>query len=112
MNRQEVIAALESMANGVDPSTGARIHTPETVKALLAASSLLKGNPKFASAGAPWSADEDARLAQEFEAGMSSAQIALRHGRSSAAITARLVKLGKIDASRVKSRDRGARLAS
>ena len=105
MDRQQVITVLESLANGTDPSTGARIpsetfHSAETVRALFAAASLLKnarnGNTKFVAAGTPWSSDEDSRLTQEFEREMMVAQIALQHGRTSAAITSRLVKLGKI----------------
>ena len=64
------------------------------------------------SAGTPWSAEEDARLCREFDAGMTTAQIALQHGRTSGAITSRLVKLGRIDPATVKSRDRGAQVAS
>ena len=131
MDRQEVIAVLESLANGIDPMTGARIpqdafHSADTVRALFAASAFLKAAPAtpekpqngrtrtttFASAGTPWSADEDARLGQEFDAGMTIAQIALQHGRTSGAITSRLVKLGRIDPATVKSREHGARLAS
>ena len=129
MERQEVIAVLESLANGIDPGTGARIpheafHTADTVRALFAASSLLKaadapapvkrrrGTTRLTSAGEPWSAEEDARLCHEFDSGMTISQIALQHGRSSGAITSRLVKVGRIDPATVKSRDRGARLAS
>jgi len=107
MDRQQVIGVLESLANGTDPSTGARIpsetfHSAETVRALFTAASLLKGahggNTKFVAAGTPWSSEEDSRLTQEFDGGMSIAQIALQHGRTSHAITSRLVKLGKIEA--------------
>jgi hypothetical protein len=107
MDRQQVIAVLESLANGNDPSTGARIpgetfHSADTVRALFAAASLLKGarngNTKFVAAGTPWSSEEDSRLGQELDRGMTIAQIALGHGRTSGAITSRLVKLGKIEA--------------
>ncbi len=126
MERQEVITVLESLANGVDPGTGARIpheafHTADTVRALFTASALLKAGDappptrsgrkattKLTSAGMPWSADEDARLCNELDSGMTIAQIGLQHGRSSGAITSRLVKLGRIDPATVKSRDRGA----
>lgn len=130
MNRQEVITVLESLANGIDPGTGARIphetfQTADTVRALFAATAFLKApemqavrqsaratNPTFTSAGTPWSAEEDARLGQEFDAGLTTAQIALQHGRTSGAITSRLVKLGRLDPATVKSRDRGARVVS
>jgi hypothetical protein len=81
LNRQEVITIVESLANGVDPATGARIpadtfHRADIVRALFAASTLLKSEvaaapvarsgrtrgEQFTSAGTPGSAEEDARL--------------------------------------------------
>lgn len=131
MERQQVITILEALANGTDPSTSAPIpldafHSADTVRAMFTAVALLKeGEPgavptrrakrattSLTSAGAPWSAEEDARLSAEFDSGMTVSQIALQHGRSSGAITSRLVKLGRIDAATVKTRERGARLAS
>lgn len=127
MDRQQVITVLESLANGIDPGTSTRIlhetfHSADTVRALFAAVAFLKDGgtrqdgrvikTKFTSAGAPWSAEEDTRLGHEFDAGMTVAQIALQHGRTSGAITSRLVKLGRIDPASVKSRERGARAAS
>ena len=130
MDRQEVITILDTLADGTDPSTGARIpyeafHTATTVRALFAASAFLKSDiarsaPRsdrtratpFTSAGAAWSAEEDARLGQEFDARMTVAQIALQHGRTSGAITSRLVRIGRLDPSNVKSRDRGSRPAT
>lgn len=130
MERQHVITILEALANGTDPATRAPIpldtfHSADTVRAMFTAVALLKeGEPgalpsrrtkratSLTSAGAPWSPEEDARLGAEFDSGMTVSQIALQHGRSSGAITSRLVKLGRIDAATVKTRERGARLAS
>jgi hypothetical protein len=129
MERQEVIHTLESLANGVDPQSGAAIahdvfESPSTVRALFTAATLLKNNDsppekaprpattRFAAAGSPWTAEEEARLASEFDSGDSIAQIALRHGRSSGAISLRLVKLGRLDSSAVKVRERASRPAS
>lgn len=129
MDRQQVITVLESLANGIDPQTGAPIpydtfHAADTVRALFTATTLLKTAETAAptgrrrqsaalpAAGTPWSEEEDARLSREFDAGMTTAQMALQHGRTSGAITSRLVKLGRIDPATVKSRDRGARVAS
>jgi hypothetical protein len=128
MDREQVIAVVESLANGTDPNTGARIphdtfHSADTIRALFAAGTLLKadaatavrrraGSTKLTSAGTPWSTEEDERLCQEFDTKMTVGQIALQHGRSSGAITSRLVKLGRIDPSSVKSRDRGAHIVS
>ena len=123
MERQQVISVLESLANGIDPGSGARIpldvfHSGDTVRALFAASNLLKApaprsrgaSTSLTAAGTAWTQEEDARLCHEFDAGMTVAQIALQHGRSSGAITLRLVKLGRIDPATVKSRDRGAKV--
>lgn len=121
MERHEVIAVLESLANGVDPATGQKIP-PEffqgtsTVDALSTAGALLKedatrpsrrSNPTFPAAGAPWTEEEDKRLIAEHDGGMSAAQMALAHGRTSNSITLRLIKLGRIDPATVKVRQRG-----
>jgi len=51
--------------------------------------------------GSRWTPDEEARLAGGFDAGKRVSELASAHGRSIAAIEARLLKLGKIDASAV-----------
>jgi hypothetical protein len=126
MNRQEVITIIDTLADGVDPATGERIpyeafHTATAVRALFAASAFLKSDTgrargakstTFTAAGAPWTAEEDARLGQEFDAGLTVAQIALQHGRTSGAITSRLVKIGRLDPEKVKARERGGRVVS
>jgi hypothetical protein len=131
MEKQQVISILESLAHGNDPVTGLPIpidafHSADATRALFTASDLLRrtngsgevldpassGKKTLTAAGAPWSAEEDVRLGAEFDAGMTVAQIALQHGRSSGAITSRLVKLGRIDPATVKTRERGAKIAS
>ena len=122
MERSQVITVLESLASGVDPTTGVVSHevfaAPNVIRALFVAADLLKRMPAPAAtgtqkqqppaAGARWTADEDAVLAREFDQGTSIAEIASRHSRTRGAITSRLVKLGRIDASSVRLRDRGA----
>ena len=107
MNRDEIITVLETLANGAGEDV---LRQPGTVQALVAASSMLRRRAA-ASAGTRWTEEEDARLCSEHDAGMSVAQMALAHGRSSSAITLRLVKLGRVDAAAVKPRERGARVA-
>jgi len=106
MDRERVITVLESLAE--------TLHDGDAVRALLTASTLLKQQKgrKLTAAGAPWTSEEDARLCNEFDAMMTTAQIALLHGRSSGAITSRLVKLGRIDPAQVQSRDRGLRVVT
>jgi len=113
MDRNEIITALEGLATQYP-------NTP-TAAALRSATTLLrdhdcaafahvrKPNPNLPAAGQRWTDDEDARLARELDSGMSVAQIALAHGRTSGGITLRLVKLGRIDPSTVQVRERGGK---
>ncbi len=127
MQREQVISYVESLANGIDPTSGGRIPheafgATEVVQALFSAARLLRdggaagagpavtGRPP--AAGAAWTAEEEARLANEFDSGMPIRDIARQHGRTSGAITSRLVRLGRIDPTAVTTRERGARLAS
>ena len=50
------------------------------------------------NAGKPWSADEDARLADGFDAGRDPASLAADLGRSAFAVEVRLAKLGRLPA--------------
>lgn len=52
-----------------------------------------------ANQGKPWSPNEDAQLAQEFDRSLPEGEMAQIHGRSQWAITKRLERLGKIPAS-------------
>lgn len=115
MNREEIITTLETLAT--------QFHETPNAAALRSAATLLqehdcaafahgrKPNPSLPSAGARWTAEEDERLGREFDGGMSIAQIALAHGRTSGGITARLVKLGRIDPP-VQTRERGGRVSA
>lgn len=110
MELQRVVSIVESLAAGVDPTSGAHVtfHSPDVSRALSTAATLLKregGRP--AAAGQPWSEEEDALLAHEFDGGMPVADIARQHGRSKKAITLRLVRLGRIDPDSVSIRGRG-----
>ncbi|HEX6094965.1 MAG TPA: hypothetical protein VF432_01475 [Thermoanaerobaculia bacterium] len=103
MERDQVISILDSLAEG----------QPEfVVEALTTAKNALKNHERPAAAGARWTPEEDAILACEFDGGMSVREIARKHGRTSGAITIRLVKLGKLDSATVTSRDRGARVVA
>lgn len=114
MNQQEMIHVLESLAYGKDPETGSgataeTFQSARTIRALFTVVAMIRSETgtkrnrdrngaTLTSAGTLWSKHEDARLCQEHEQGMTRAQIALQHGRSSGAITTRLVKLGRIEA--------------
>lgn len=119
MEQNQVVTILESLANGIDPTTGAACHdafaTPDVIRALFIAAGQLKGEPAItpprksppAAAGARWTDEEDLVLCEEFDHGIALSEIATRHGRTKGAITSRLVKLGRIDPAMVKVRDRG-----
>jgi hypothetical protein len=117
MESNEVIAVIEALANGCDPATGAALEhdalrNEHTRAALQAGLARLRKAARVPAAGVRWSAEEDQRLAAEFDGGLPIGEIARRHGRSGGAITSRLVKIGRIEPDAVKPRERGARLAA
>lgn len=103
MERDQVILILESLAEG---------QPQFVVEALTMAKDVLRKQERPTSAGMRWTPEEDATLCSEFDSGTAVREIARSHGRTSGAITIRLVKLGKLDPSAVTSRDRGARVVA
>ena len=118
MEREQALKILTALANGVHPTTGevfaadSPYQHPDTVRALFEAVRALGEAPAAgvrtqqrnagdmpANTFVRWTPDEEARLAAGFDAGKTSAELAKMHDRSRAAIEARLLKLGKIDAS-------------
>lgn len=115
MEKQTALHIVQTLAQGIDPHSGeifladSPYQHPDTVRALFEAAHALTGSPtpraRAASqqsapnnAGKPWTADEDHVLAERFDAGRTLPELASEHGRTRAAIQARLVKLGKIEA--------------
>lgn len=123
MEKEHTLKILNALANGVHPATGEQFGAdspyqhPDTVRALFDAVRAVEGArlpaPAPAAAtehkpalpqsgsGSRWSTDEEQRLASAFDAGRSVDELARAHSRSRAAIEARLVRLGKMDASAV-----------
>jgi hypothetical protein len=123
MERQQTLRILNALANGVHPATGEKFAAdgpyqhPDTVRALFEAMRAVEGGGSAAPTPAPerkaapampqsgpgsrWSAEEEQRLATAFDAGRTVDELARAHGRSRASIEARLVRLGKMDASAV-----------
>jgi hypothetical protein len=118
MEQQHAVRILHALANGIHPVTGevfaadSPYQHPDTVRALFEAMRVMAADATTpvpsdapASPAAPvnpfvrWTPEEEERLASAFDSGQTSAALATRHGRSRAAIEARLLKLGKIDAS-------------
>lgn len=56
-----------------------------------------KLSEEFSRAGKSWKQEEDEKLTAEFDSGLSIEEIADKHKRTKIAISARLVRLGKID---------------
>jgi hypothetical protein len=123
MEKEHTLKILNALANGIHPATGEQFGAdspyqhPDTVRALFDAMRAVEGAhvpaPAAAAAapqksalpqsgyGARWTSEEEQRLAGAFDAGRSVDELARAHNRSRAAIEARLVKLGKMDASAV-----------
>jgi hypothetical protein len=112
MNREQASDIIRQLADGLDPGTGepfpadSPYENPQVVRALFVARQALdrsvvsgaKGRPRAEHAGRPWSEDEDRELADAHDAGTSVEELAAQLKRSTGAIRARLVKLGKIPA--------------
>ena len=119
MEREQTLRILNALANGVHPATGEQFAAdspyqhPDTVRALYAAVRALDGGaapmaaterrpaPPQSGAGSRWSEEEEQRLVAAFDAGRTIDALAQAHNRTRAAIEARLVRLGKLDASAV-----------
>lgn len=119
MEREHTLRILNALASGTHPATGEKFAAdspyqhPDTVRALFDAMRAVEGGhapaagaePKpvlpQSGAGSRWTTEEEQRLATGFDAGRSVDELARAHNRSRAGIEARLVKLGKLDASAV-----------
>ena len=109
MDTSRALEIIRALGDGVHPFTGeafpmgSAYQHPEVVRALFKAVYALQvlrqrerrqaGVPE--NAGRAWGEEEDAQLLAGVDAGMTSAELAERHKRTSAAIQARLLKLGK-----------------
>ena len=119
MEREHTLRILNALASGIHPATGEQFAAdspyqhPDTVRALFEAVRAVEGGHAPAAGAAPkpalpqsgsgsrWTPEEEQRLAAGFDAGQSVDELARAHNRSRAGIEARLVKLGKLDASAV-----------
>jgi len=111
---------LQCLAEGVDPTTGAALpadtvlRAPEVIAALQAASAALASEAERArrraqlpaNLGLPWSKAEELTLVSAFHTGTTLGDIAKSHGRTLAAIEARLERLGLLSAQQRATRNR------
>ncbi|NQT20616.1 MAG: hypothetical protein HQ592_12990 [Planctomycetes bacterium] len=111
MDTTEALKLIRLLADGIDPITGEQYpesspyQNARIVRALYSAIHALeyesgrttqkKNLP--GNAGKPWPEEEAAGLVSGFDAGTSMAELAKIHQRTSGAIQAKLVKLGKIE---------------
>ena len=111
---ESALVIVRALARGIDPSTGETLpahhlcQQPATIRALVAALAELQAgsaanhsrrNAMFgAKAGTPWDPADDEALALAFDRGDALGKLAQDFQRSRGAISARLVRLGKIDA--------------
>ena len=118
MEREDLLRHLVGWRDGIDPVSGATLPPEhpaqrtdflrvvcaaiDAIGAARARESVASGGaahlapPARANAGRPWSVAEEALLAQAHDAGMTIAELARAHERTTGAITARLVRLGRI----------------
>lgn len=110
MTPERALEIVTKLAEGVDPYTGERLPAesvyqhPDTVRALYAA---LDGLAKLkraterqkslpAGAGRAWTAEDEKKLIEQFDATKDVPAIAREFNRTPGAIWSRLVKLGKV----------------
>jgi hypothetical protein len=112
MELQAARQIIDTLAQGIHPVTGevmpedSPYNAPPVIRALFAVSQALDGaappvdvKPRKAlppNAGKAWLPQEDGKLETAFAAGIEVKQIAEELGRTTWAVEARLVKLGKL----------------
>jgi hypothetical protein len=117
MDKTHTLNILNGLANGINPATGERFAAdspyqhPDIVRALFDAVRAFESGGTRAvpaerkpsslpgNAGARWTPEEEQRLAAAFDTGKTASELARSHNRTLAGIEARLLKLGKIEAS-------------
>lgn len=111
MEIAEARKVITSLADGTDPDTGevfpmdSPYQQPRVIRSLYVAIESMnrqgrykKQDSMWANAGAPWTPEEEERLRQAFDSGMPVDDLSRIHSRTPSAITARLEKLGMIEA--------------
>ena len=110
MDKSEALETVEALAHGVNPVTGERFpedspfNHPRIIRALflsINALESLKGGKSRASgsprnAGKPWTKEDDQTLLERFDRGNGVKELAQQCFRTQGAISARLVRLGRI----------------
>ena len=110
MELSEALIIIQLLSEGIDPETGEVLEDESTfnksqvIRALAVAVNALERVQKIETrkemlpenAGKAWTTEEDNELIKAFEKDESINELAIRHSRTSGAISARLVRLGKL----------------
>lgn len=114
MELQQARAVVETLAQGIHPVTGELMdadgpyNEPTVIRALFTVVRALEGGegkatregverrPGAPNQGKPWAAEDDAKLEAAFVAGADLKPLAQELGRTTFALEARLVKLGRL----------------
>ena len=114
MELQQARAVVETLAQGIHPVTGELMdadgpyNEPTVIRALFTVARALEGGDGKApresaerrttapNQGKPWSPEDDAKLDAAFAAGADLKPLAQELGRTTFALEARLVKLGRL----------------
>ena len=122
MDDIKALSIVSSLANGVNPNNGEvfEVDSPyqsaDVVRALYIAVRALETTTRTkrgrtrsgmpTNAGKPWTEQEDAKLLEKFDKGLSIAELAQLHDRTPAGIQARLERHGRLVAQGLKLRGR------
>lgn len=114
MELQQARAIVETLAQGIHPVTGELMgadgpyNEPTVIRALFTVARALEGGERKAprdsaerraatpNQGKPWAPEDDAKLDAAFAAGADLKPLAQELGRTTFALEARLVKLGRL----------------
>lgn len=110
MQLECALPIVRALADGINPTSGEAYpdHSPyaepRALRALYAAVDLMQKEVERerrrerlpANFGKSWSAEEDAILAQEYDAHLTLSEIARKHQRTQSSVRLRLEKIGKI----------------
>ena len=111
MQLEAALPIVRALADGINPVTGelypdqSPYAEPRALRALYSAVDLMqkeidreKRRERLpANFGKPWTSEEDAALASEFDSGLAMQEIGRKHQRTQSSIRLRLEKLGKIE---------------
>lgn len=104
MDNKHTLHIIQSLANGIDPTTGevfpsdSPYQNVEVVRALFHAAKIIEHTKDLPdNAGAPWTQEEHQKVIDDYQNGTPISHIAKEHQRTPGAIRSRLKKAGVIE---------------